>query len=103
MTPINEVATQATEYSELAPDLAGKHPRWQVVETWANVQRKGGSNSVHPHPGTFWSGVYFVDVGDISPDGKSGGDHLLFDPRGCLPYMVALSLRSDVVVLSDAG
>ena len=38
MTPIIEVATQATEFSERAPDLAGKHPRWQVVETWANVQ-----------------------------------------------------------------
>src|SRR5713101_7507704 len=68
MGPIIEVATQATEFSERAPDLTGKHPRWQVVETWANVQRKGGSNSVHPHPGTFWSGVYYVDVGDIAPD-----------------------------------
>src|SRR3989475_2068951 len=103
MTPIIEVGTQATEFSERAPDLAGKHPRWQVVETWANVQRKGGSNSVHPHPGTFWSGVYYADVGDIAPDGKSGGDLLLFDPRGCLATMLAPYLRYAVPELHDAG
>jgi len=103
MTPIIEVATQATEFSERAPDLAGKHPRWQVVETWANVQRKGGSNSVHPHPGTFWSGVYYADVGDIAPAGKSGGDLLLFDPRGCLATMLAPYLRYAVPELHDAG
>ena len=103
MVPIIEVATQATEFSERAPDLTGKHPRWQVVETWANVQRKGGSNSVHPHPGTFWSGVYYVDVGDIAPDGKSGGDLLLFDPRGCLATMLAPYLRYAVHELHDAG
>ena len=54
LTPVIAVATQATEFSERAPALTGSQPRWQVVETWANVQRKGGSNAVHPHPGTFW-------------------------------------------------
>src|SRR2546428_1957741 len=103
MTPIIEVATQATEFSERAPALAGKHPRWQVVETWANVQRKGGSNSVHPHPGTFWSGVYYADVGDIAADGKSGGDLLLFDPRGCLATMLSPYLRYDEPELPAAG
>jgi len=103
MTPIIEVATQATEFSERAPDLTGKHPRWQVVEAWANVQHKGGSNSVHPHPGTFWSGVYYVDIGDIAKEGKSGGDLLLFDPRGCLATMLAPYLRYAVPELQDAG
>src|SRR5207245_11667642 len=92
-TPIIEVATQATEFSERAPDLTGKHPHWQVVETWANVQRKGGSNSAHPHPGTFWSGVYYVDVGDIIAGSDTGGDLQLYDPRGCLPQMLAPFLR----------
>ena len=73
LTPVVEVATQATEFSERAPALIGSHPRWRVVETWANVQRKGGSNATHPHPGTFWSGVYYVDAGDITADGRHGG------------------------------
>jgi len=101
--PVVEVATQATEFSERAPDLAGKHPRWQVVETWANVQRKGGINSVHPHPGTFWSGVYYVDVGGIAGGGDAGGDLQLYDPRGCLPTMLAPFLRYAVSELHDAG
>ncbi len=58
---------------------------------------------MHPHPGTFWSGVYYVDVGDIAPDGKSGGDLLLFDPRGCLATMLAPYLRYAVPELHDAG
>ena len=103
LAPVVEVATQATEYSERAPHLTGRHPRWQVVETWANVQRKGGINAVHPHPGSFWSGCYYVDVGDISPDGAHGGDLQLFDPRGCLPSMLAPFLRYSPPELHDAG
>ena len=103
LTPVIEVATRATEFSERAPALTGKQPRWQVVETWANVQHKGGTNAVHPHPGTFWSGVYYVDVGDIAKDGGVGGELQLFDPRGCLPTMLAPFLRYAVRELYDAG
>ena len=103
LTPVLEVATQATEFSERAPALTGKQPRWQVVETWANVQRKGGINATHPHPGTFWSGVYYVDVGDITGKGGCGGDLQLYDPRGCLATMLAPFLRYAVPELQDAG
>lgn len=103
LTPVVEVARQATEYSDRAPELAGSHPRWRVVETWANVQHKGGSNAVHPHPGTFWSGVYYVDAGDIKVNDRLGGDLQLFDPRGCLPTMLAPYLRYAMPELHDAG
>lgn len=103
LTPVVEVATQATEFSERAPDLTGSKPRWQVIETWANVQRKGGSNAAHPHPGSFWSGVYYVDAGDIPAQGGCGGDLQLFDPRGCLPSMLAPYLRYAMPELHDAG
>jgi len=103
LAPVIEVATQATEFSERAPALTGSRPRWQVVETWANVQRKGGINAVHPHPGTFWSGVYYVDTADIAPGKELGGDLQLFDPRGCLPTMLAPYLRYAVAELHDAG
>src|SRR6185503_13981838 len=65
-----QVATQATEYSERT-GKASQRPAWQVVEIWANVQRSGGSNGSHAHPGSFWSGVYYVDAGDISEKGKN--------------------------------
>jgi hypothetical protein len=94
---------KVTEYSDRVPGQAGNRPEWQVAEVWANVQRKGGSNAAHPHPGSFWSGVYYVDVGEISDDGKQGGALQLFDPRGCLPRMLAPYLRYAMPELHDAG
>src|SRR5437016_12915004 len=41
MTPIIEVATQATEFSDRPPHLTGTHPHSQVHETWANGQPQG--------------------------------------------------------------
>ena len=69
----------------------------------ANVQRSGGSNGSHAHPGSFWSGVYYVDAGDISEKEKNGGELQLFDPRGCLPRMLAPYLRYAIPELHDAG
>ena len=100
--PVIEVAKQMTEFSERSGQPE-RRPDWQVVEVWANVQRKGGSNAAHPHPGSFWSGVYYVDVGDMSSSGKQGGELQLYDPRGCLPRMLAPYLRYSMPELHDAG
>jgi len=40
---------------------------------WAAVNRKGHYNSVHLHPGSTWSGVYYIDPGDIGGDTPAGG------------------------------
>lgn len=97
-----QVATQATEFSDRT-GKASQHPAWRVAEIWANVQRTGGSNGSHSHPGSFWSGVYYVDVGDISTSHDHGGELQLFDPRGCLPRMLAPYLRYAIPELHDAG
>lgn len=97
-----QVAVQATEFSHATPARPA-HPGWRVAETWANVQRKGGSNAAHPHPGSFWSGVYYVETGDIAGHAKHGGELQLFDPRGCLPRMLAPYLRFTMPELHDAG
>ena len=102
LAPVIEVATQATEFSERAPSLTGSKPRWQVVETWANVQRHGGINAVHPHPGTFWSGVYYVDVGNTQ-DSCCGGELQLFDPRGLPTDDAGAVSPLAVPELHDAG
>lgn len=48
---------------------------------WANVLRNGGYNNVHNHPGSLWSGVYYVERGQ--PDATTGenGKIELLDPR----------------------
>jgi uncharacterized protein (TIGR02466 family) len=100
--PVIEVAKQVTAFSERSGHSTCR-PDWQVVEVWANVQRNGGSNAAHSHPGSFWAGVYYVDVGDVSPARERGGELQLYDPRGCLPRMLAPYLRYSVPELHDAG
>lgn len=34
---------------------------------WANVNRRGQFNRMHFHPGSTWSGTYYVDAGDPPP------------------------------------
>jgi uncharacterized protein (TIGR02466 family) len=35
---------------------------------WAAVNRKGHYNTTHVHPGSTWSGTYYVDAGDETAD-----------------------------------
>ena len=59
---------------------------------WANVNRSGHGNEFHSHPGSFWSGVYYVDDGGISADPSLGGELEFMDPRGPGPAMYAPQL-----------
>ena len=59
---------------------------------WANVNRAGHGNEFHSHPGSFWSGVYYVDDGGIGADPSLGGEFEIQDPRGVAPVMYAPSL-----------
>jgi uncharacterized protein (TIGR02466 family) len=42
--------------------LAPPQMRWQL-QAWVNVCDPGAFNSAHSHPGSTWSGVYYVDAG----------------------------------------
>jgi len=59
---------------------------------WANVNRSGHGNEFHSHPGSFWSGVYYVDDGGIDADPALGGELEFMDPRGPGPAMYAPQL-----------
>lgn len=100
--PVMEVAKQVTTLSERCGHGACR-PDWDVVEVWANVQRHGGANAAHSHPGSFWAGVYYVDVGDVCPQQEKGGELQIYDPRGCLPRMLAPYLQYSMSELHDAG
>lgn len=67
-------------------------PPW-LVEAWANVNGPGAGNVSHYHPGSFWSGTYYVDDGGCAADPALGGEFEMFDPRGALPGMYAPALR----------
>jgi uncharacterized protein (TIGR02466 family) len=100
--PVIEVAKQVTTLSERC-NHQGCRPDWEVVEVWANVQRTGGTNAAHSHPGSFWAGVYYVDVGEVCPTQQKGGELQIYDPRGCLPRMLAPYLQYSMTELHDAG
>ena len=52
--------------------------RW-TVEAWANVNRSGAFNKMHVHPGSTWSGTYYVDTGDAGDPDNAAALHL-WDP-----------------------
>ncbi len=83
-----EVATQMTT------DREGKavQPDW-VTEAWANINESGDSNACHYHPGSFWSGTYYVNDGGCADDVALGGEFEIFDPRGPAPMMHAPLLK----------
>lgn len=56
---------------------------------WANINKSGHGNEFHAHPGSFWSGVYYVDDGGIAADASLGGELEFMDPRGPGPAMYA--------------
>ena len=82
------VATKLTSDRNGAP----VKPDW-TVEAWANVNGPGDSNACHYHPGSFWSGAYYVNDGGCADDPALGGEFEMFDPRGPAPMMHAPSLK----------
>jgi uncharacterized protein (TIGR02466 family) len=81
----------------------GQPGRWWL-SAWANVNRNGDFNAVHVHPGSTWSGTYYVDAGGQSDAG--GATPLqLFDPcqgRTTTTYLARL-LPSSVFVRPKPG
>ena len=59
--------------TQLTTDREGRavRPDWNV-EAWANVNAGGDSNSCHYHPGSFWSGSYYVADGGCADDPIAG-------------------------------
>ena len=43
------------------------------ISIWANVNRQGEHNRMHIHPGSTWSGVYYVDVGSARAEQPDSG------------------------------
>jgi uncharacterized protein (TIGR02466 family) len=63
---------------------------WKVYG-WANINRKGHFNTVHTHPGSFWSAIYYVQVDP--EEAETGGELEIRDPRGTLPITYRPQLR----------
>lgn len=52
------------------------------LTAWANISRTGGYHSLHNHPGSCWSGVYYVETGGgPTAEHPNSGVIDLLDPR----------------------
>jgi uncharacterized protein (TIGR02466 family) len=80
--------------TRLTADRDGKpvRPVW-TVQAWANVNGPGDSNICHYHPGSVWSGTYYVEDGGCAADPRLGGEFEMLDPRGPGPGMYAPTLK----------
>jgi uncharacterized protein (TIGR02466 family) len=65
----------------LAPGAPPPAPVKYQAYGWANVNEKGDYNSLHVHPGTHLSVVYYVATGRPDPDTPTNGRLELRDPR----------------------
>ena len=59
---MREMADEATARVYREYDHAPAKLAW-TVDAWANVNRRGDFNRTHTHPGSTWSGTYYVDTG----------------------------------------
>ncbi|MBT4488727.1 MAG: hypothetical protein HOC72_14375 [Rhodospirillaceae bacterium] len=97
-TSATEVLAQAkTVANRMTCDRQGKpvNVDWQL-NAWANVNSTGHGNEFHTHPGSFWSGTYYVDDGGIGEDPSLGGEFEIQDPRGIAPAMYAPLLAFNI-------
>lgn len=52
------------------------------LKAWANLSRRGQYTQVQTNPGYVWSGVYYVEAGDVpTPDHPKSGALEFLDPR----------------------
>jgi uncharacterized protein (TIGR02466 family) len=79
--------------SRLTTDRQGNQVSidWKVT-AWANINPAGAANICHYHPGSVWSGTYYVDDGGCAEDETLGGEFEMLDPRGGTPSMFAPTL-----------
>ena len=66
-----------------------------LIDSWANINRRGDYNVVHTHPNCMWSGVYYVTPGNPDPDVPHGGLLELLDPREAANYVQVTSTVLD--------
>ena len=53
-------------------------------EGWVNVSPTNAMNSPHDHPGSFWSGTYYVHVPEADESDRLSGAIEFIDPRGSI-------------------
>ena len=76
---------------------------WKVA-IWANVNRRGQYNQIHIHPGSTWSGVYYVDAGERPTDQPHNGVLTFINPNlASAATFFPKTLPNRIAVTPEAG
>jgi len=96
-----ELAEEATR--RVFAERAEEPPRYRwTIAAWANVNRNGAFNKIHVHPGSTWSGTYYVDPGGPIESEHGAALHL-FDPCQGRSMTFLTALPSSVYVHPRPG
>ena len=84
----------------------GRQPKpftW-TLQAWANVNRTGAFNRTHTHPGSTWSGTYYVDDGGVGGDTESTTPLNLIDPcQGRAATFFPITVPENVFIFPEPG
>lgn len=75
-------AMVASVSAKLVPDMSTEVRASH--EGWINVSPTNAMNSPHDHPGSFWSGTYYVHVPQADESDRLSGAIEFIDPRGSI-------------------
>jgi len=74
-----------------------------LMTAWANVNERGDFNQAHTHPGSTWSGVYYVDTGVAGSEAKPAPLQI-FDPcQGRANTFLPNFLPNNLTIRPEAG
>ncbi len=81
-TWFTQALTHMVQATGQLPEVQGRAapPRGGFrISAWGNISRKGNYHRMHNHPGSAWSGVYYVTSN--TTQGSMGGVLEMYDPR----------------------
>ena len=81
--------TWAVNQMSAATAGPGSHTSTILVSAWATICRNGSYHAPHSHPDSAWSGVYYVDAGQIAADRPLSGVLEFLDPRAGIEAVTA--------------
>lgn len=55
-------------------------PKVDIIESWYHITENGGYHDTHSHPNCSWCGIYYLQEGECSIDGRNGVNRF-YDPR----------------------
>jgi len=74
-----------------------------TVQAWANVNRAGDFNRVHAHPGSTWSGTYYVHSGVAPGESETTPLHLIDPCQGRAATFFPITVPESVHVFPEPG